>query len=166
MILIGIGSNLAGGRFGGPREVCEEALRRLERGGVEVTARSRWYRTAPVPVSEQPWFVNAVVAVATSLGPAGLLEELHRIEAEFGRIRKVRNEARVLDLDLLAYGGLVRTGPAGPELPHPRLHERAFVLLPLRDVAPGWRHPATGETLEALIARLPPGQAAEPADPA
>lgn len=166
MILIGIGSNLADARLGGPRDVCEAALRRLARGGAGIVARSRWYRTAPVPVSDQPWFVNAVVAVATPLDPAGLLQELHRIESEFGRVRKIRNEARVLDLDLLAYGDLVRNGPAGPELPHPRLHERAFVLLPLRDVAPDWRHPATGEALEALIARLPSGQTAEVAGPA
>jgi 2-amino-4-hydroxy-6-hydroxymethyldihydropteridine diphosphokinase len=165
LILIGIGSNLADPRFGGPRDVCEAALRRLERGGIGIVARSRWYRTAPVPVSDQPWFVNAVVAVSTSLDPAGLLEELHRIESEFGRVRRIRNEARVLDLDLLAHGDLVRSSPARPEIPHPRLHERAFVLLPLRDVAPDWRHPVTGESLGVLIARLPPGQAIEAADP-
>jgi 2-amino-4-hydroxy-6-hydroxymethyldihydropteridine diphosphokinase len=158
VILVGVGSNLSDERHGAPIDVCRAALERIEGPDLRIEARSRWYRTAPVPVSDQPWFVNAVVAVRTALPPAGLLALLHEVEAEFGRVRRLRNEARVLDLDLLAYGDLVSQGGAGPVLPHPRLHERAFVLLPLADVAPGWRHPVTGAGLAEMTARLPAGQ--------
>lgn len=161
MILIGIGSNLSSPDHGGPRQVCAAALARLERADVRVVARSRWFESAPVPVSDQPWFVNAVAAVETPLSPSALLAGLHGVEATFGRVRRVVNEARVLDLDLLDFGGLLQEGP--PVLPHPRLRQRAFVLLPLLDIAPGWRHPGTGEALADLIAALPPGQGIRPA---
>ncbi|MCA0199948.1 MAG: 2-amino-4-hydroxy-6-hydroxymethyldihydropteridine diphosphokinase [Proteobacteria bacterium] len=153
MILIGVGANLPSDA-GSPLQTCEAALVHLGRLGVVVAARSPWYETAPVPVSDQPWFVNAVVRAETALSPAGLLAALHLTEAAFGRLRTVTNAARTLDLDLLAYGDVIRTGEA-PLLPHPRLHERAFVLFPLRDLAPGWRHPVLGETAENLAARLP-----------
>jgi len=113
-------------------------------------------------VSDQPWFVNGVVAVETFLPPAELLALLHDVEAEFGRTRNIRNEARILDLDLLAYDDCVMNEPDGPILPHPRLHERAFVLLPLADVDPDWRHPVTGAAIADLIAALPADQQAEP----
>lgn len=153
MILIGVGANLPSAA-GSPRQTCEAALVHLGRLGVVIAARSPWYETAPVPVSDQPWFVNAVARVETRLSPAGLLAALHLTEAAFGRLRTVTNAARTLDLDLLAYRDEVRTGGA-PLLPHPRLHERAFVLFPLRDLAPAWRHPVLGETAENLAARLP-----------
>jgi 2-amino-4-hydroxy-6-hydroxymethyldihydropteridine diphosphokinase len=107
-----------------------------------------------VPASDQPDFINAVVIVESPFEPAALLALLHRVEASFGRIRAVRNEARVLDLDLLAWND--RVSAADPSLPHPRLHERAFVLLPLRDVAPAWRHPISGKSVSEMIADLPP----------
>ncbi|HYE52093.1 MAG TPA: 2-amino-4-hydroxy-6-hydroxymethyldihydropteridine diphosphokinase [Azospirillaceae bacterium] len=160
-ILIGIGSNLPGGGFASPAEACEAAVRALEEAGVPAAARSRWFESAPVPASDQPWYVNGVLLAGTALAPEDLLARLHAVEASFGRVRQVRNEARVIDLDLLAYGGLVREGPA-PVLPHPRMHQRAFVLLPLLDVAPDWRHPATGTPLRDLVAALPPGQAIRP----
>ncbi len=156
MILIGIGSNLTSAA-GGPLATCEAALARLEAEGVKVLARSPWYETAPVPVSDQPWFVNGVANVEATLDPAKLLDLLHRIEAEFGRVRGELNASRTLDLDLLAYGNLVWQESA-PLMPHPRMHERAFVLLPLKDLAPGWRHPVTGLTVDALITDLLPGQ--------
>jgi 2-amino-4-hydroxy-6-hydroxymethyldihydropteridine diphosphokinase len=161
-ILIALGANLPSERFGGPRETLESALREIERQGVRVLRRSRWHESAPVPASDQPWYVNGVVSVATALGPEALLGVLHQIEAEFGRVRAERNAPRVVDLDLIAYGDIVRPGPEAPLLPHPRAAERAFVLLPLAEVAPGWRHPESGETVEALIARLPPGQEIRP----
>ncbi len=160
MILVALGSNLAGAGLPGPRAVCEAALAALAAEGLTVAARSRWYETAPVPASDQPWFVNGVARVESRLDPAGILALLHAIEARFGRTRRVLNEARVLDLDLLAHGDAVRT--QAPVLPHPRLHERAFVLLPLADVAPGWRHPVTGQDVAAMIAALPPGQSIRP----
>jgi 2-amino-4-hydroxy-6-hydroxymethyldihydropteridine diphosphokinase len=160
-ILIGIGANLPG-RHGSPRDACEAALVRLTDAGVHVVRRSRWYESAPVPASDQPWYVNGVIVVETTLDPAGLLALLHRIEAEFGRERRERNEARVIDLDLLAYGTRVSDGPEAPLLPHPRLHERAFVLLPLAEVAPGWTHPRSGRRVGDLVAQLPAGQTARP----
>lgn len=161
VILVALGSNLVSDRFGTPLETCRAALADMERRGVRILARSRWYRTAPVPVSDQPWFVNAVAAVGTALPPAELLALLHEIEADFGRVRTRRNEARVIDLDLLSYGDRLLEGPEAPLLPHPRLHERAFVLLPLADVAPEWRHPMTGEGIAEMLEALPPGQRAE-----
>jgi 2-amino-4-hydroxy-6-hydroxymethyldihydropteridine diphosphokinase len=157
-ILIGVGANLPHPIHGAPLRTCQAALEALAASGVKLLARSPWYRTAPVPASDQPDFVNGVVEVATRLDPAELLSLLHRIEADFGRVRGRPNAARTLDLDLLAYGATIREGPDGPILPHPRLHERAFVLLPLRDVAPGWRHPKLGKRVADLIAALPPGQ--------
>jgi len=163
MILIGLGANLPSATLGPPPGSLEAALALLAKDHVRVLARSRWYRSAPVPISDQPWFINGVAAVATDLDPAALLQRLHAIEAHAGRVRRERNAPRVLDLDLLAYHDRVAgAGGAGPELPHPRLHERAFVLRPIAEVAPGWRHPVLGRTVEALLAALPPDQAAEP----
>lgn len=158
MILIGLGANLPSAA-GPPAATLAAALAALEAAGVAVERRSPCYRTAPLPASDQPWFVNAVASVATGLSPEALLALLHRIEAEFGRRRQALNEPRVLDLDLLDYQGLVRA--RAPVLPHPRLHERGFVLLPLADIAPFWRHPASGAGLAELIAALPPGQGLE-----
>jgi 2-amino-4-hydroxy-6-hydroxymethyldihydropteridine diphosphokinase len=154
MILIALGSNLPHPQHGAPEAVLKAAIALLEAEGVRVVARSAFYRTAPVPASDQPDFVNAVVAVESPMEPAALLALLHRIEESFGRRRAVRNEARVLDLDLLAWKD--RVSATEPLLPHPRLHERAFVLLPLHDVAPGWRHPVRGKGVDEMIADLPP----------
>lgn len=160
VILIAIGSNLPSPALGTPAQVCEQALRRLDSGDIRLCAVSRFFETAPVPVSDQPWYVNAVARVETSLPPADLLARLHAVEQAFGRVRRQVNEARVLDLDLLDYGGLCRGD--GPVLPHPRMGERAFVLLPLRDVAPDWRHPVDGRSLADLIAALPADQGIRP----
>jgi 2-amino-4-hydroxy-6-hydroxymethyldihydropteridine diphosphokinase len=167
MIVIGLGANLTSPRYGGPQETCEAALEALGAAGVVTLRRSRWYRSAPVPASDQPWFVNAVAEVETGLSAAGLLALLHRIERDMGRQRRVRNEARVIDLDLLVFGGTV-SGPGGgpggetPVLPHPRLAERAFVVLPLAELAPDWRHPATGQSIQEMVRALPGDQRAEP----
>lgn len=154
MILIALGSNLCG-LHGGPRDMVEAALVALNQVGIEVLARSAWYRSAPVPASDQPWFVNGVarVAFAGDGGPGELLRRLHAIEDAFGRHRDgTRNAARPLDLDLLDFDGAVSEGP--PTLPHPRMTDRAFVLLPLADVAPAWRHPVTGRSIAAMLADL------------
>lgn len=162
MIFIGVGSNLPSERYGSPLETCRAALAEVQGAGVAIRRSSRWYESAPVPPSGQPWFINAVAEVETELEPEALLAVLHGIEERFGRVRRERNEARILDLDLLIYGDLVRNGPSGPVLPHPRMQDRAFVLLPLAELAPGWRHPVTGKSIFELIAALPSDQVARP----
>lgn len=165
MILIAVGSNLPHPEHGAPREVCKAAVDAVEAAGCEILARSRWYRSSPVPASGQPDFVNGVVSVRTTRNPAELLADLHDIEARFDRVRSEPNAARTLDLDLIDYDGMVNPGPKAPLLPHPRMAARAFVLLPLRDIAPGWKHPVLGETLEALIGALSGDQRCTPIAP-
>lgn len=160
MILVGLGSNLPSAA-GPPAATLEAALARIEAEGVDILAKSRWYRTAPIPTSDQPWFINGVASVRARLEPLDLLALLNRIEAEFGRSRGVPNAPRTLDLDILDFDGKVEDGPR-LVLPHPRLHERAFVLLPLQEVAPNWRHPRLGRTVSQLIAELPADQVARP----
>ncbi len=155
MILIALGANLPG-RFGSPQAMLEAALQRLPGLGVFPLACSPWYETAPVPVSDQPNYVNGVALVDSIHDAEGTLRVLHAVEDDFGRVRSERNAARVLDLDLIDFHGEVRE--AAPSLPHPRMHERAFVLVPLHDVAPDWRHPVLGEEVSRLIAALPPEQ--------
>src|SRR5204862_4500120 len=107
---------------------------------------------------KQPWFVNAVIAVRTELGPEPLLDRLLAVETRFGRARGEPNAARTLDLDLLDYHGRL-CATERLLLPHPRLHERRFVLAPLCEIAPQWRHPRLDLAAEELLARLPAGQA-------
>jgi len=162
-IYIGLGANLPHPEFGPPTRTLRRALATLNDRGVRLVRRSPWYRTAPVPVSDQPWYINAVAEIVTGLGPDALLATLHGVEDLFGRVRSVRNAPRFIDLDLIDYRsiikGMKRLGLS--TIPHVRLEERAFVLLPLRDVAPAWRHPVTGTPIDALIEALPPGQVAE-----
>lgn len=167
LVLLGLGSNLPDAAGTKPRDILEEALEVLDRRGARIVRRSRWYRSAPVPVSDQPWFVNGAAAVGFPGTPEELLALLHAVEAELGRERRVRNEARVVDLDLLAFGDRVAgkdkpdDGARGLVLPHPELHKRAFVLLPLAEVAPDWRHPLLGQHVHEMVADLPSGQAVE-----
>ena len=117
-------------------------------------ASSNVYETEPIDVDcPQPAYFNMVVSLATSLPPASLLDELLDAERQHGRERLVRNAPRTLDLDLLAYGDLVLRRP-DLTVPHPRLHERAFVLAPLMEVAPGFRHPVTNKTLQDMVAEV------------
>ena len=161
-ILIGLGANLPSPAHGPPQATLEAALAALRDRGLGIRARSRWWESASVPPSDQPWYLNGVIEVETRLAPGPLLALLHQVEAAFGRVRSVPNTPRVLDLDLLAYGDLVREGPEPPLLPHPRMAERAFVLRPLAEIRPAWRHPGSGRTVEELIAGLTLDQAARP----
>ncbi|HCD49073.1 MAG TPA: 2-amino-4-hydroxy-6-hydroxymethyldihydropteridine diphosphokinase, partial [Alphaproteobacteria bacterium] len=111
------------------------------------------------PRSDQPWFQNAVVEIETDLTPDQLITVLHEREARFGRVRMERNEARVLDIDILDFRGMVMNDPV--VLPHPRMHVRAFVLRPLADLSPGWVHPVSGQSIAALIAVLDPDEEIE-----
>jgi 2-amino-4-hydroxy-6-hydroxymethyldihydropteridine diphosphokinase len=147
---IGLGSNL------GDREtqLCA-ALRALrDTDGVRIVAVSSIYETDPVGPGAQGPYLNAAARLRTTLAPRALLERLLAIEAEAGRIRGAeRNAARTLDLDLLLYGQR-RISEPGLEVPHPRLHERPFVLEPLCDVAAELRHPVLGESIAVLARRV------------
>ncbi len=160
MIFIGLGGNLTCPTFGAPRATCGAALQIMEQRGIKVLERARWYESAPVPVSDQPWYVNGVVGVDTALGPADLVAEVLDIEAELGRRRTIANAPRTIDLDVIAHGDTVIEADEKHQvaIPHPRMHTRAFVLLPMHEIAPDWRHPASGREIEALIADLPPDQ--------
>lgn len=166
MILVALGGNVPHPRWGDPRRTLEEALRQLPAKGVEVLARSRWYTSPPDPPSAQGWYTNGVAAVRTSLSPRALLAALLAVEAGLGRDRagEARNAARTIDLDLLDYDGLVlKPHRAGDlELPHPRMHLRSFVLLPLAELAAEWTHPVSQARLPALITALPAAGRAEP----
>jgi len=104
-IFIGLGANLPHERYGSPRQTLEAALAELARRGIRTVRVSPWYRTAPIPASDQPWYENAVAELATVLAADALLGELHEVEAAFGRARTVPNAARPIDLDLLDFQG-------------------------------------------------------------
>lgn len=165
-IFIGLGANLDHPRYGSPIRTLSKALARLGDVGITLVRRSRWYRTSPVPVSDQPWYLNAVAEVRTGLGPEATLAALNRIEDLFGRVRSERDAPRWIDLDLLDYNHVIKSNHINKLLilPHGRLHERAFVLLPLAELAPAWRHPVLHEAIATLIARLPPAQEIAPVD--
>lgn len=152
MILIALGANLPS-PAGTPAQTLTAALLLLAQRSITIERRSGFYRTAAWPDPNDPPFINAVAAVRTGLAPAALLGELQQVESRFGRKRGTPNAPRTLDLDLIDYDGRVETGP--PELPHPRMQSRLFVLCPLREIAPDWRHPVSGLSVAELIAALP-----------
>ena len=151
---IGLGSNL-----GDRVATLRTAVQRLEiLGGVN--AVSSLYETGPVEYLEQPPFLNAVIALDTALAPVDLLHGLLGIERDLGRVRSFPNAPRTLDLDLLMVDNVILDIPE-MTLPHPRLHERAFVLVPLAEVAPDLVHPGSGKTLPELLNSLPDQSAVE-----
>ena len=135
----------------------EDPVAQVERGlaeisglpGTRLLARSSLYRTVPVGYADQPEFINAVAQVATTLAPHELLAALLAIETRHGRLRGVPNGPRTLDLDVILYGDL-RHHEAGLTIPHPRMHERAFVLVPLVEIAPGALIPGLGPARDWL----------------
>ena len=149
--VIALGSNLEN-----PVAQVEAALLAIAAlPGVQLTRRSSCYRTAPVGYADQPDFINAVCEVESALPPAELLAALLRVEQDFGRVRTFRNAPRVLDLDLLLVEGVSQQDDF-LTLPHPRMHERAFVMLPLAEMAPEWRIGTLGTAAE-LAANLDAG---------
>ncbi|WP_201729575.1 2-amino-4-hydroxy-6-hydroxymethyldihydropteridine diphosphokinase [Acidocella sp. C78] len=157
MILIALGANLPFAEAVSPYDTCLRALEDVAKiPNLQFEAVSRWYRTAPVPPDpHQPAYCNGVARFSGAPDPAELLAALHRVEAAFGRIRGVANAARTLDLDLIDVNGMVRDA-SPPLLPHPRAHQRVFVLRPLLDVAPDWVHPVLNSSAAALLDALPP----------
>ncbi len=152
-IYIGLGANLESS-FGPPKLTLKKAVEMLPDIGAEPVRLSSWYRTAPVPASSQPDYVNGVVHVKTSLDPLSLLEALLNIEAHFGRKREQKWEPRVIDLDLLDFEGKVATlrrNETKLVLPHVRMHERAFVLAPLLELDPTWVHPRLRKAGKVLL---------------
>ncbi len=153
MILIALGANLPSA-YGAPEDTLNMAISTLENAGVKVVAQSRIWITHPVPASDQPLYRNAVISVKTKREPEDLLSLLHSIEEDFGRIRAERNAARVIDLDLLAYADVIIDRDS-IVIPHPRLHERGFVLLPLCEFAEKWMHPVLSKSARELLELLP-----------
>ncbi len=152
-IFLGIGANLSISGHDNPKSGCLAAIDYLTSdGAITLEAISPWYRTEPVPVSDQPWFYNAVLKIATHLSPSDLIHRIHHVETDMGRVRLIRNEARVIDIDIIDYAGQIRE--SDPILPHPRMDQRAFVLYPLRDLASDWVHPQSGLGIDDLIRGL------------
>jgi 2-amino-4-hydroxy-6-hydroxymethyldihydropteridine diphosphokinase len=160
MIIIGLGSNLPG-RWGSPRETVLRALAELDRGATRVVHVSRLLQTSPFGKPNQPPFVNAVAQIETHLPPEALMRRLHMVETAAGRKRGTRWGPRTLDLDLIDYHGLQRDQSYPPQssrrplrLPHPGIAERIFVLAPLAEIAPRWRHPENKRSAAELLKRL------------
>ena len=163
MILIGLGSNLTTEQYTTSSDVINAALSALENENIQIDLCSDFYETEPVPVSDQPWYINAVAKIKTDLGAKELLNRLHTIEEKIGRVRRDRWEARIIDIDLLCYGDLVLPNKANWHslasdankkqmiVPHSRMHERNFVLIPLLEIAPLWVHPVFNKNTRQLL---------------
>jgi 2-amino-4-hydroxy-6-hydroxymethyldihydropteridine diphosphokinase len=157
---IALGSNL-----GDSQATLEGALAALEEvPGIRVLARSRWYRSAPVGPA-QPDYINGCALLEVGLSPEAVLEQLHAIEHRYGRVRLERWGARTLDLDLILYGALQHES-ASLLVPHPRFRERAFVLLPLAEIAPHWIDPLTGKTVDDLASTVADRHTVQPLETA
>ena len=158
--VVALGCSLAGG-YASREALLEAALRRFADLGLTVLARSGWWQSAAWPDPSEPAYLNGVALLAPEPGPQTMLEALHAIERAFGRARGEPNAPRTLDLDLIAHGRTVMEGP-GLVLPHPRAHERRFVMGPLAEIAPTWRHPVYGGTAKMMAAGATVGRDAIP----
>mgnify|MGYP001490554011 FL=1 len=152
MIFIAIGSNLESKEHGSPEENCKAAIKVLKEN-FYVEKISKFYKTEPIPKSDQPWFVNVVISVKTEFSPEQILRILLSIEANFKRERKKKNEARVIDLDLLSYNNKVLNSK-NLTLPHPRMHLRKFVIKPLCDIDNEWKHPRLKKKAKIILKEL------------
>ena len=177
--LIALGGNQPSA-VGDPAQTLHAAIKQISFLGVEVERVSTFYQTPSFPPGSGRDFVNAAIAVRSGLAAPDLLALLHEVERHFGRERLHRWGARTLDLDLIANGDRIvpdaatfdhwrgltldqqkTEAPTQLILPHPRLQDRAFVLVPLADIAPDWRHPVLGLTVLEMLARLPAEEPAE-----
>jgi 2-amino-4-hydroxy-6-hydroxymethyldihydropteridine diphosphokinase len=157
--LIGLGSNVAFGALAGP-DLLAAAVAGLAQAGLPVERVSRVWQSPAWPDPSDPAFVNAVALIGpVTLSADQVYQILQQTEVDFGRVRRARNAPRTLDLDLLDFNQTAAASPAGLILPHPRLHERAFVLGPMCDIAPDWVHPVLGVSARTLFSELPPHQA-------
>jgi 2-amino-4-hydroxy-6-hydroxymethyldihydropteridine diphosphokinase len=152
MILIGLGSNL-NGPWGPPSSILRRAIGCLDAMGCRLIGASAFVRTSPYGKTDQPDFLNAVARIATRKTPEALLDYLQSIEKRAGRRHAERWGPRVLDLDILDFNGIVRQTPP-PVLPHPGIPYRPFVLRPIMEIAPRWRHPILGTTAAQMLQPL------------
>ena len=161
-IFIAIGANLVPKGYDDLYIALEDAVNQLCDTPLELLARSEWYVTKAVPASDQPDFLNAVLAMTSQLNVRETLDILHHLENSFGRQRAVVDEARVLDLDLLAYDQVIVDEP-DIIVPHPRLSQRSFVLMPWAQIAPDWTHPYLKLTVAEMLDALPAADKVAPA---
>ncbi|UWR22898.1 2-amino-4-hydroxy-6-hydroxymethyldihydropteridine diphosphokinase [Sulfitobacter sp. S190] len=178
-LLVAVGSNRAS-TSGGPVEIIQAGFEAIENRGAAIRACSRFYRTPAFPAGNGPDFVNAAIVLDAPWSPQQAVEVLHEVESLMGRTRRERWGERTLDLDLLGVGQTVlpdaqthaywrnlpleaqmQQTPTQLIVPHPRLHERAFVLVPLADVAPDWVHPVLGRSVREMCDDLPSQARAE-----
>ena len=153
MIFIGIGSNLTSKNYRSRLEACRSSVELLKRNMIKISIQSSWYETLPVPASTQSNFINGVISVKTKLNSSDLLNLLLEIERQMGRKRGLKNAARIIDLDLIAYNDeIIETEKL--TLPHPRLPQRAFVIQPLAEIAPDWKHPVLGIHIDKLMSMV------------
>lgn len=152
---IGVGSNL-----GEKAGQCRMAIERMDRiPGCRVVAVSPFFRSEPVGVDGQDWYVNAVIELRVGISARKLLEVLLAIEADMGRVRLKKWDSRPIDLDILIFGEEI-VDEEDLSIPHPLMHIRRFVLAPLAALAPAWVHPVLGRTVQELLDRLPPDEQA------
>ena len=159
-IILALGGNLAGD-YPSVEALLEAALSAFLCADLRIVRRSGWWRSAAWPDPGRPAYLNGVAIVETDLAPSALLEQILAIEASFGRIRTQANAPRTLDIDLIAYGRRVIDEP-GLAVPHPRAHERLFVMGPLAEIAPDWVHPVLGRTALDLAKAASVGRDARP----
>ena len=152
MIFIAFGSNLNSKSFGNPTQNCIKAIEILKKK-FDVQKISKFYQTEPIPKSSQPWFVNGVISIKTTITPLKILKNLMFIEESFKRKRNTKNEPRVIDLDLISYNDVV-LNTESLILPHPRMHLRKFVLKPICDINDDWEHPVLKQKAKKLLKTL------------
>ena len=152
-IIVAIGGNLHSKNGLHPVEICQEAIKSLKSMSIIVEKQSSWYRSDPIPKSDQPKFFNSVLVASTTLNELDVLNSLHDIEKKFGRIRKNINEARIIDLDLIDYSSKIHDSK-DIILPHPRAHLRRFVMQPLYEIEKNWIHPILKTSVAEILNQL------------
>ena len=152
-IIIGIGGNLKSNDGNHPIKVAMKAIRYFKDYSIKVTEQSSWYETEPIPKSEQPNFFNCIVFANTILNELDVLKSLHKIEHRLGRRRTLVNEARVIDLDLIDYSNKILKNKE-IILPHPRAHQRRFVMEPLAELDKNWVHPILKTNINKILKNL------------
>jgi 2-amino-4-hydroxy-6-hydroxymethyldihydropteridine diphosphokinase len=149
-VYLALGSNI-----GGRESHLRAAIENMASAGIRVVRESPIYETEPVGYTAQRWFLNMVVEAETALFPMQLLTRIGKIERALGRVRTIPNGPRTIDIDILLYGRAVVRTPR-LEIPHPRMHERRFVLAPLADLAPDLRHSVSRKTVRQMLNEAPP----------